>query len=109
VSNLKNGILLRGDASEQLFSHTVRDAILAPQKLSRWGKAALQSAGQFDRKKCAEKLFRLYQSVIDDSERYAWGENGYLKTWEKLLAAIRIEWDLVFEKAKATIKTVGKD
>jgi 1,2-diacylglycerol 3-alpha-glucosyltransferase len=109
VSNLKNGILLPGEASEQLFSHTVRDAILAPQKLSRWGKAALQSAAQFDRKKCVEKLFHLYQSVIDDSERYAGGENGYLKTWEKLLAAIRTEWDLVSQKAKAAIKIVGKD
>jgi glycosyltransferase involved in cell wall biosynthesis len=109
VSNLKNGILLPGEASEQVFSHTVRDAILAPQKLSRWGKAARQSAGQFDRKKCVEKLFHLYQAVIDDSERYAGDENGYLKTWEKLLAAIRTEWDLVSQKAKAAIKIVGKD
>jgi len=109
VSNSKNGILLPPDTSEYIFSETVRDAILSSQKLSRWGKAALETAGRFDRKKCAEKLFRLYESVLADSEGYAGTENGYLKTWEKLLAAIRTEWDLVSEKAKAAIKIVGKD
>lgn len=109
VSSSENGVLLPWDASENLFSETVRDAILDPNKNSRWQKFALKTALQFDRKKCAEKLYLLYQAVIADSKKYAKDENGYLNTWENLLAAIRTEWDLVSKKAKAIIKTVSKN
>lgn len=109
VSNSENGILLPGDVSGLRFSETVRDAILDPQKISRWRKFALKTALQFDRKKCAEKLYRLYQEAINDTKKVAKNENGYLNAWENLLADIRIEWDLISEKAKAIIKTVSKN
>jgi glycosyltransferase involved in cell wall biosynthesis len=108
VSNSKNGILLPWDVSKHVFSETVCDAILDLEKMSRWRAAALKTARQFDRKTCAEKLFRLYQAVIADTKRVGEDENGYLKTWENLLEAIRTEWDLVSGKARAVIKTAGK-
>ena len=108
VSNSENGILLPWNASEQLFSETVRDAIFNSEKLSRWREVALKTALQFDRKKCAEKLFRLYQGVIADSKRFSGKENEYLNTWENLLAGIQTEWDLITEKIKAAAKTVSE-
>lgn len=109
VSSSENGILLPWDASEHIFSNTVSDAILDPDKISRWRKFALKTAQQFDRKKSAEKLYRLYEAEIADSNGVEGEEKGYLNTWENLLSAIRVEWDLISEKAKATIKTISKN
>ncbi|MEJ2656775.1 MAG: glycosyltransferase [Desulfobacterales bacterium] len=109
VSNSKNGILLPWNASEHMFSKAVRDAILDPEKIFRWRKVALKTALKFDRKKCAEKLYDLYQAVITDSESYAENAMGHLKKWENLLGTIRTEWDLASEKARAVIKTVSKN
>jgi glycosyltransferase involved in cell wall biosynthesis len=109
VSNSENGILLPSDASEQLFSETVREAILDNEKLSRWRKVAMKTAHKFDRKICAEKLYRFYQTVIAGSKRISEDENGYLNTWENLLESIQAEWDLISEKVRAVIKTVGSN
>jgi glycosyltransferase involved in cell wall biosynthesis len=109
VSNSENGILLPSDASEQLFSETVREAILDNEKLSRWRKVAMKTAHKFDRKICAEKLYRFYQTVIAGSKRISEDENGYFNTWENLLESIQAEWDLISEKVRAVIKTVGSN
>lgn len=109
VVDSENGILLPGNASEHVFSETVRNAISDPERLGCWSETALKTALQFDRRKCAEKLLRLYQEVAADSQKYADHQNGHLKTWEHLLAAIRAEWDLASEKAKAAIKSVSKN
>jgi len=107
VSNSENGILLPWNASQHMFSETVRNAILNSENISRWREIALKTALQFDRKKCAEKLNRLYRGVIADSKRFAGKDNGYLDTWGNLLAGIQSEWDLITEKVKAVVKTVS--
>ena len=107
VSNTENGILLPKDASERMFSETVRDAILDSDKILRWREFALKTALRFDRKKCAEKLYRLYQTVIEDSKRVEEDDKGYLTTWENLLEGIQAEWDLISEKIKAVVRTVS--
>lgn len=107
ISNSENGILLSSDVSEQLFSETVRDTILDHEKISKWRSAAIKTAQKFDRKSCAERLYRFYQTVIADSTRVSEDENGYLNTWENLLESIQVEWDLISEKVRAAAKTIG--
>jgi len=108
VKHSENGFLLESNATEKMFAESVEHAARRPELMSRMRKAALQTAKAFAREVCAQKLYALYESAAAESDRQF--ENAkYPDAWEKLLLAIRTEWELFSEKTKAALRTINNE
>jgi len=88
-----NGVLLDGDA----VSH--------PGKTAAWQKCALQTAQDFSRKVCAQKLLDLYAHAISQENGDMEIKETDMELWEMLLVAIQTEWNLISEKAQTIART----
>jgi 1,2-diacylglycerol 3-alpha-glucosyltransferase len=109
VVDHRNGRLLPEDSSPQSFAEKIKELQEDSGKLEEQSKEAHRTAEQFSRKKSAEKLARLYQSLLDgksiaDTERYA-----AFTPLEELFNDMKIEWDILTEKTSALIKTVQQE
>ena len=106
VVDQRNGRLLPEDTPPQIFAEEIKVMQGNHRKLEEQSREACRTAEQFSRKKSAEKLARLYQSLLDskstaDTERYA-----AFTPLEELINDMKIEWDILTEKTSALIKTV---
>ncbi len=109
VVDQRNGRLLPEDSSPQSFAEKIKELQKDSGKLEEQSKEAHCTAEQFSRKKSAEKLAQLYQSLLDgksigDTERYA-----AFTPLEELFNDMKIEWDILTEKTSALIKTVQQE
>lgn len=106
VVDQRNGRLLPEDSSPQNFAGKIKELQEDRRKLEEQSKEAHRTAEKFSRKNSAEKLTRLYQSLLEskniaDTERYA-----AFTPLEELINDMKIEWDILTEKTSALIKTV---
>jgi 1,2-diacylglycerol 3-alpha-glucosyltransferase len=109
VLHNRNGLLLDGDTDFKAFSQTLCDAVSHPEKTAVWQKYALQTAQDFSRKTCAQKLSDLYEYAISQENGAPDGasdmEQTDMEPWEMFLLAVRTEWDLITEKAQTIART----
>lgn len=101
VADGRNGRLLDGDASQADFAGAIEDFFRDPERAARWKNEAFGTAHGFSRENCAERLFGLYEEILKEHPRPAAPSDEFLP-WEKLLRALKAEWDLIEEKAKAS-------
>jgi hypothetical protein len=101
-----NGRLLSETASQQSFARAIRrfteDATLAKE----WQREALNTANRFSRERSAERLFRLYQSILGYRSDY---KNDELISFDTILRRLKAEWELISEKTKAAAKVIRED
>jgi hypothetical protein len=107
VRHNQNGVLLAGDTDANAFSKTLCDAVSHPAKTAAWQKCALQTAQDFSRKVCAQKLSDLYAQVISQDHGDHENKATDMEPWETFLLAIRTEWDLITEKAQTIARTIS--
>jgi 1,2-diacylglycerol 3-alpha-glucosyltransferase len=74
VRHNQNGMLLHSGADTKAFSRTICDAVSHPEKTAAWQKCALQTAQDFSRNACAQKLSDLYEHAVS-REQWCFG-NG---------------------------------
>lgn len=106
VADGGNGRLLSGDAPPETFSRAIVHMAEDPEKLSELGSAAFETAGQFERKKCAQRLFRVYEGLIREPVEQQSPGSELPEIWENMIAMVQAEWELITEKARALNKTM---
>jgi glycosyltransferase involved in cell wall biosynthesis len=89
-----NGIILPGDASAERFAAALAELLGNPRLRRRCQIGAAATARSYSQERCAQQVLSLYTEVrgryrqLDDDPN----------TWERLLAAVEIEWQLLAAK-----------
>jgi glycosyltransferase involved in cell wall biosynthesis len=108
VKDGKNGRLLSGEADENAFSQAISEFAGDKQKANRWKENARETSIRFGRKHCAKELVGLYETVLEKPSSTMEEKKEELVEWEDFLTAVKTEWNLLSEKAKAFYNTVSE-
>lgn len=105
VADGKNGRLLSGDAAYSEFARAIDQYWRDADKRKQWANGALETAQDFSREHCAQKMETLYQTVLERRESRAVSRDGL----DEVLKKLRTEWDLLSQKASAFSSSVIRD
>lgn len=105
VTDRENGRLLADEADEETFARALRKLLDDPDERRRMATAAQKTADDLSRERCAERLAEAYVQV--QREQTSWGpvETAFAG-WDELLRAVRVEWELISQKASAAAQAV---
>ncbi len=98
----RNGRCLPADASIDLFSKTVTNALNNLEQLHSWRLHARETALAFSRDKAAERLIQLYDRLLASQQHPHTDEIDLI---DSVVLLIQAEWDLIQEKAAAAIES----
>jgi len=99
VRDGENGFLLPPTAPTAAFARQL-DRLRASRPLTRrFGTAALATAAEFSRERCAKLALKFYEEVGRDTrrERLLTGQNPWLALGER----IGVEWEILSRNARA--------
>ncbi len=108
VRHKQNGMLLHSGANTKAFSRAICDAVSHPEKTAAWQKCALQTAQDFSRNTCAQKLSDLYEHAVSRGSGASVMDETDMEPWEMFLRTIRTEWDLISEKVHSITRTFSR-
>ncbi|MEJ2428258.1 MAG: glycosyltransferase [Deltaproteobacteria bacterium] len=106
VQDGKNGRLLAETASPQSFAQALHCFTQDATRAKEWQKEALKTADRFSRQTSADRLVRLYQSILGYKPD---PKKDELVRWNNLLRRLKAEWELISEKTKAVAKVIQED
>jgi glycosyltransferase involved in cell wall biosynthesis len=112
VRDGRNGRLLKGDAQEVVFAQALEDFFNDFNKAAAWREEALETARRFSREECANRLLHFYEQLLEkDTRKVAEPAepNEEILSWEKLLRSLKVEWDLIAQKAGALTEAFNED
>jgi 1,2-diacylglycerol 3-alpha-glucosyltransferase len=104
-----NGRLLPENATHRLFAQAVSDYFENMENAHSWKKAAISTAHEFSRKASAERLIRMYRTLLQKESQGKFANKEVLDTWDKLLISLKTEWTLLSEKADVIRRAVRKE
>jgi glycosyltransferase involved in cell wall biosynthesis len=108
IRDKENGRLRPGAASTEIFAEAAAEGFRDPEAARTWSRGALSTAESFSRKHMAERLLRLYLSA-------QYGHQGDTRPpeefipWDKLLRGLKAEWDLLSQKATASMESMKEE
>ncbi len=94
VSDGDNGRLLPVGSDAATFARAITEAA-EPARHQRWRAAARATARQFDRQRCAQRVFEVYGGLHAERHREATDWHW----WDRLLGRIEAEWELIANRA----------
>jgi glycosyltransferase involved in cell wall biosynthesis len=111
VTDGLNGRLLDAEAPTELFAEAIYDFFQNPERSGQFRREALRTAETFSRESCARQMVEVYRSMLREHKQASGTPQEFLD-WDKLIRALNVEWQLISEKAAATvnafIETAGK-
>jgi hypothetical protein len=90
------------------FQKKIEHAARNPEILRPLRKATRRTAGASDRKACAQKFVKLYETALTELENNSNVQKSS-EALERLSLAIQAEWDLFSEKTRAALKTINNE
>lgn len=102
VDDGKNGRVLPADCSVDAFAAAIAD-VLTRNAMAQWRAQASQTARNFSREKCTELLLQLYTRTLQQQR----AEAVETDSLDELIQRIRVEWDLLQEKASALAQSIS--
>lgn len=97
----KNGFMLPADADEATFARKVSEIAREGEQRAILEEGALATARDFSRETSARRALSLYEEIL---QRVPKRRSDYLEDlWSGLLHRLRIEWELLSEKAESAI------
>jgi glycogen synthase len=108
VNNRKNGRLLPADTSAENFAHSILQHLREKSTATAWRREALETAQQFSRERSAEKLIALYSSLHREQQQ-ATAQADNIEPWQELILSLKVEWDLLSEKANALLNSLQSE
>ncbi|MFP4261293.1 MAG: glycosyltransferase [Opitutales bacterium] len=99
VEDGRNGILLLSDAPAATFTESLTAIFGDAASLRRYSEAARKTAKDYDTAVCAEKMLDAYERMAAEHRRGAVAELPDF--WQRLLADLEVEWELVAAKSAA--------
>lgn len=108
VKDGQNGFLLGSRADEQEFAEKLQRLREDAALRARFSEASLTTAAEFSREACAARALDLYDDMIQRSRKKRTAD--FLEdTWNGLLKRLRIEWELLSDKAESAIDAFTSD
>jgi len=104
VKDGKNGRLLEEDAKKETFSRAIEEFFTNPKTAVKWSQISLNTAQKHSREAMVKRMLRLYRSVLE-KKSLPDTELEKLVALERLIRGLKAEWDLVTQKASASIKS----
>ena len=103
VLNESNGRMLPADAPTEAFVAALEDLTRDREALGRLGESARRSARDFGLGVCANRILALYGRLIEEQSNRGDADYG---PWDRMLARLEIEWNLIVEKTSALTAAV---
>jgi 1,2-diacylglycerol 3-alpha-glucosyltransferase len=103
VEDGHNGRLLAGDAPEETFCKAIEAFFEHPGTARRWKEGAQKTAAGCSREVMAKRMLALYQSALETQPKPDPAPNDLIP-WDRVLRGLEVEWDLIAEKAAASIQ-----
>ncbi len=99
VTDGKNGFMLPASADEDAFAARLQAIRQEPELRARFRDEAKATANEFSRETCARRALDLYAETVQRMNMRS--RDRFEDTWNGLLKRIRIEWDLIADKAES--------
>ncbi len=107
VDDGRNGRLLDGDVSEASFCKAMETFFETPETARRWREGAEKTAAAHSREVMTRRLLKLYQAALMEQPNRQ-SEPDDLISWDRLRRGVKAEWDLLTEKAAASLQVFAK-
>jgi glycosyltransferase involved in cell wall biosynthesis len=98
IVNDTNGRLLNGDATAQEFATALAEITRDADQLRQRRATAQSTAREFSIEACADRLLEVYTGLVRKSSPRLTADEA---PWDRLLARLEIEWNLLVEKTTA--------
>lgn len=95
----RNGVLLPADAPATRFTESLAALFQEEAFLRSSSEAARQTAESYDTDACAAKMLDAYEHMTDENRAVA--DVELPDFWQRILAELEVEWDLVAAKSAA--------
>jgi glycosyltransferase involved in cell wall biosynthesis len=109
VADAENGRLLAADAAPHAFAGAVAAAVEDNRFRRRAAAGARETARRFDRRTIAAELAACYERTIAAHGQSQPPPDWKSAPWDALLNLLRVEWDLLSEKASAVAAAVSQE
>ncbi len=106
VATDENGELLPADAPADAFARAVLAYLENPEQQRRWKSKAPRSIAAFTRETCARRMAALYEAVVSRHPDRQVPDGETAAGWDRLLAQLKTEWDLVAQKTQAAADAI---
>lgn len=107
VRDAVNGFLLPAKAGEEDFARKLIELRGDSDLRGQFAEAALATAADFSREACAARALALYEETLQRSRKK---RTDFLENiWNGLLKRLRIEWELISDKAESAIDALMSD
>lgn len=105
VRDGENGLLLESHASAGDFTAALRRMMEDPELALVCSRNARSTAAEYDTARCITRVLECYENLIASQPRRPETDPT---AWDRLLAGIGIEWNLLVEKMSAAAAAVGE-
>lgn len=103
VADGENGILLKGDAGAEEFASAL-ELLMTDEAFSQACSAkARESAEEYGTDHCARQMIACYEQLIESHDRIF---DDDPMPWDRLVASVEVEWDLLSAKVSAAAAAV---
>ena len=99
----ENGLLLAGDATAKEFAAALERLMTDEELYQRCAAKARESAEEYETVHCADRMIHTYQETIARYERLA---DDDPMPWDKFIAGVGVEWELLSAKVSAATAAV---
>jgi glycosyltransferase involved in cell wall biosynthesis len=103
VVTRENGRLLQGAATEEQFAQAIEQLTADAERLDRLRARAQHSIERFSVEHCTDQLVELYERLVAEASERGAPDPG---PWDRLLARLEIEWNLLAQKTAALAAAV---
>jgi 1,2-diacylglycerol 3-alpha-glucosyltransferase len=103
VLNESNGRILPADAPIEAFVASLDEITRNREALKKLGESSRQSVREFGLDVCSDRILNLYQQLIDAQ---AIRDDADYGPWDRMLARLEIEWNLIVQKTSALTAAV---
>lgn len=103
VVTRENGRLLKGDATEEQFAEAIELLTADPARLEKLHQRAQRSIEPFSVEHRTDHLVELYDRLVAGATQRGEPDPG---PWDRLLARLEIEWNLLAQKTTALAAAV---
>jgi glycosyltransferase involved in cell wall biosynthesis len=106
LENGRNGTMLAANASTDDFAAALLAALNNPKQLASWRARSMETARQFSKEACTDKLVDLYQQTLEQEEP---PHSSEMEILDMAIMAIKAEWELLQEKTVAALHSLFED
>jgi len=101
-----NGVMLPADATEDEFGAALLSLLHDDSRRAAMARNSLATAQRFSHEVCADKLLQLYRQTISQNRPDYLSD---IELLDEILSSIKVEWELLQQKASAALEAINDE